>query len=159
MAGKTAILSVRITGNAKGGVRALAETAAAATGLKRVTSSVKNAVTGMVRNTPKIAAVAVAAANVGSAVVASAGGLLSFGASLASVAPAALALPGVLAGLGAGAERLAPAIADVADRFGDLVASDPAGLSIRPDGVPLARIIASAFDGYLAAGGRFSRAS
>lgn len=120
MAGKTAILSVRITGNAKGGVRALAETAAAATGLKRVTSSVSGAVSGMVRNTPKIAAVALAAANVGSAVIASAGGLLSFGASLASIAPAALALPGVLAGLGTGAVVLALSLKDAGQYLGDL---------------------------------------
>lgn len=47
----------------------------------------------------------------------------------------------------------------VAARFGAFVALDAGGLTIRPEGVPLARIVASAFDGYLAAGGRFSRAS
>lgn len=64
-----------------------------------------------------------------------------------------------LAALGPGAEALRPEAAVVADRFGDLVALDAGGLSIRPAGRPLARIVASAFDGYLAAGGRFSRAS
>ena len=39
------------------------------------------------------------------------------------------------------------------------VAADAGGLAILPAGLPLARIIASGFDGYLAAGGRFSRAS
>ncbi|HET9068959.1 MAG TPA: oxygen-independent coproporphyrinogen III oxidase [Amaricoccus sp.] len=64
-----------------------------------------------------------------------------------------------LAALGPEGEALRPEAMAVAERFGDLVALDAAGLAIRPAGVPLARIIASAFDGYLAAGGRFSRAS
>ncbi|HET9067553.1 MAG TPA: oxygen-independent coproporphyrinogen III oxidase [Amaricoccus sp.] len=61
--------------------------------------------------------------------------------------------------LGPEGETLRAEAAGVAERFGDLVALDAAGLSIRPEGVALARIVASAFDGYLAAGGRFSRAS
>ncbi len=60
---------------------------------------------------------------------------------------------------GAEADILGPIAAEVAERFGTLVAVDAAGLAIRPEGLPLARIIASAFDAYLAAGGRFSRAS
>ncbi|HET9069967.1 MAG TPA: coproporphyrinogen III oxidase, partial [Amaricoccus sp.] len=64
-----------------------------------------------------------------------------------------------LAALGPAGGMLRPEAATVADRFGDLVALDAGGLSILPAGRPLARIIASAFDGYLAAGGRFSRAS
>jgi oxygen-independent coproporphyrinogen-3 oxidase len=63
------------------------------------------------------------------------------------------------AALGPGADALRPVAAAVAERFGEFVAADDAGLAIRPAGVPLARIVASAFDGYLAAGGRFSRAS
>ena len=58
-----------------------------------------------------------------------------------------------------GAEALRPEAVAAAERFGDLVALDAGGLSILPDGLPLARLVASAFDGYLAAGGRFSRAS
>lgn len=61
--------------------------------------------------------------------------------------------------LGAGSDVLRPVAAEVAERFGDLVSLDAAGLTIHPAGVPLARIVASAFDGHLAAGGRFSRAS
>jgi len=64
-----------------------------------------------------------------------------------------------LAALGPGAEALRPTIAVVAERFGTLVEADGAGLTLRPEGLPLARIVASAFDAYLAAGGRFSRAS
>lgn len=68
-----------------------------------------------------------------------------------------------LAALGPGGDALRDEVAtvaeDVAARFGDLVAADAGGLSILPAGRPLARIVASAFDGYLAAGGRFSRAS
>ncbi len=56
-------------------------------------------------------------------------------------------------------DALRPIAAEVAARFGDLVTLDAAGLAIRPEGIPLARIIASAFDAYLTAGGQFSRAS
>lgn len=63
------------------------------------------------------------------------------------------------AALGPGAEALRPEAVAAAERFGDLVALDAGGLSILPGGLPLARLVASAFDGYLAAGGRFSRAS
>lgn len=59
----------------------------------------------------------------------------------------------------AGLATLGPEAAAVAGRFGDLVALDDDGLTIRPAGRPLARMIASAFDAYLVAGGRFSRAS
>ena len=64
-----------------------------------------------------------------------------------------------LGALGADGALLAPDIAAVAERFADKVAADAGGLTILPAGLPLARIIASGFDGYLAAGGRFSRAS
>ena len=61
--------------------------------------------------------------------------------------------------LGEAADTLRPTAMAIADRFGDLVTCDATSLTIHPAGAPLARIIASAFDGYLAAGGRFSRAS
>ena len=54
---------------------------------------------------------------------------------------------------------LGPVATAVAERFADFVTVGPNRLGIRRDGVPLARIMASAFDGYLDAGGRFSRAS
>ena len=60
---------------------------------------------------------------------------------------------------GDAAATLEPVARHVARRFDGFVASHPAGLTILPAGVPLARIVASAFDAYLAAGGRFSRAS
>lgn len=63
------------------------------------------------------------------------------------------------AALGPEGEALRAEAAGVAERFGELVALDADGLVIRPEGVALARIVASCFDGYLAAGGRFSRAS
>lgn len=47
----------------------------------------------------------------------------------------------------------------IADRFGDLVSLDDAGLCILPEGRPLTRIIASAFDAHMPAEARFSRAS
>ncbi|MBP7242847.1 radical SAM protein, partial [Amaricoccus sp.] len=64
-----------------------------------------------------------------------------------------------LTALGPAGAALRPEAEAVAGRFGDLVSFDADGLSILPEGRPLARIVASAFDGYLAAGGRFSRAS
>lgn len=58
-----------------------------------------------------------------------------------------------------GSDVLAADVLAAGARFGDLVEADAGGLSILPAGRPLTRIIASAFDRYLAAGGRFSRAS
>ena len=55
--------------------------------------------------------------------------------------------------------ELARIAAEVARRFEGFVTLAPDRLAILPEGVPLARVIASAFDGYLAAGGRFSCAS
>lgn len=63
------------------------------------------------------------------------------------------------AALGPGGEGLRTEAVAVAARFGDFVALDAGGLTIQPEGVALARIVASAFDGYLGTGGRFSRAS
>lgn len=60
---------------------------------------------------------------------------------------------------GPAAATLAPVIAETAQRYAGLVEAGEQGFVILPEGWPLARIIASAFDGYLAAGGRFSRAS
>lgn len=60
---------------------------------------------------------------------------------------------------GARSAELVPIAAKVSRRFDGFVAAEPDRLSILPEGIPLARIIASAFDDYLAAGGRFSRAS
>ncbi len=54
---------------------------------------------------------------------------------------------------------LGPVALEVAGRFAPFVAVTPNRLAIRRGGVPLARIMASAFDAYLDAGGRFSRAS
>jgi oxygen-independent coproporphyrinogen-3 oxidase len=61
--------------------------------------------------------------------------------------------------LGARSAELRPIAAEVVRRFEGFVTVEPDRLSILPGGIPLARIIAGAFDGYLAAGGRFSRAS
>lgn len=63
------------------------------------------------------------------------------------------------AALGPGCAALRAEAEAVAARFGDVVALDDSGLAIRPEGMALARIVASAFDRYLSAGGRFSRAS
>lgn len=60
---------------------------------------------------------------------------------------------------GALAATLAPTLAAVAERFGDLVRLDDAALDIRPEGRPLTRIIASAFDAHVPDGVRYSQAS
>jgi oxygen-independent coproporphyrinogen-3 oxidase len=60
---------------------------------------------------------------------------------------------------GDGAAVLAPAMATVAQRFGDLVVRDAAGLRIQPESWPLTRIIAAAFDAYTPEGVRYSHAS
>lgn len=57
------------------------------------------------------------------------------------------------------AVRLEPVIADAAQRYAGLVAADRRTFAILPEGRPLVRIIASRFDSYLSAGGRFSQAS
>jgi oxygen-independent coproporphyrinogen-3 oxidase len=54
---------------------------------------------------------------------------------------------------------LGPILAAVAQRFAGLVELDGAGLRILPEGRPLARIIASAFDAHVPDGVRYSQAS
>ena len=63
------------------------------------------------------------------------------------------------AALGPGADAAAPARGGSGGAVRRPRGGRCRGLAIRPGGLPLARIVASAFDGYLAAGGRFSRAS
>ena len=60
---------------------------------------------------------------------------------------------------GEGAAALGPEIAGVEQRFAGFVEAGPGGLRIRPEGRPLARIIASGFDAYAPEGARYSQAS
>jgi len=59
---------------------------------------------------------------------------------------------------GVGPAQLAAMIAPVAERFAGFVDAGPDGLSIRPEGKPLTRMIASGFDGYVAASAGYSAA-
>jgi oxygen-independent coproporphyrinogen III oxidase len=54
--------------------------------------------------------------------------------------------------------QLADLIGPVAERFAGFVDAGPDGLSIRPEGKPLTRMIASGFDGYVAASAGYSAA-
>lgn len=67
--------------------------------------------------------------------------------------------PALLAEFGEAVTLLDPVTREVAGRFGDLVEEGDLSLTITPEALPLARIIAHAYDGYAVAGGRFSRAS
>lgn len=60
---------------------------------------------------------------------------------------------------GEAAATLEPLIASVEQRYPGYVEARPDGLAILPPGLPLTRLIASVFDAYLGAGGRFSKAS
>ncbi len=60
---------------------------------------------------------------------------------------------------GALAATLDPTLALVAERYGDLVTLTDNALTIQPDGRPLTRIVASAFDAHVPEGARYSRAS
>ncbi|SES43427.1 oxygen-independent coproporphyrinogen-3 oxidase, partial [Tranquillimonas rosea] len=57
------------------------------------------------------------------------------------------------------AERLRPECAGVLAAFGEAVVETADGFAIRPDCLPLTRLVASRLDAQLDAGGRFSRAS
>ena len=57
------------------------------------------------------------------------------------------------------AATLDATLATLAARYGDLVTLDEAALTIRPEGRPLTRIIASAFDAHVPDGIRYSQAS
>ncbi|SDY86189.1 oxygen-independent coproporphyrinogen III oxidase [Citreimonas salinaria] len=70
-----------------------------------------------------------------------------------------LDLDALRAGFGAGADRLRAQMALAAERFGDLVEVTDDGLTIRPEGRALTRIVAHVFDGYSPDGARYSQAS
>lgn len=70
-----------------------------------------------------------------------------------------LDLADLRAEFGKSADGLAPLLATVAARFGNLVRLTQGRLEILPEGRPLTRIIASAFDAHVPDGVRYSRAS
>ena len=120
MASKTAILSVRITGNSKGGVGAITRTAAAVTGLDKAAKRARTALPKLIASAPKIAVAASAIASLAAVAVSGAGSLFSLAVSLAGIAPAALALPGVLAGAGLAVVTLVLALKDAGTVLADL---------------------------------------
>ncbi|GGD29833.1 oxygen-independent coproporphyrinogen III oxidase [Sinisalibacter lacisalsi] len=60
---------------------------------------------------------------------------------------------------GPAASRLDPTHSLVAAQYADYVVMEEGSLSIQPEGKPLTRIIASAYDAYIANGARYSQAS
>jgi hypothetical protein len=120
VAGKTAILSVRVTGDSSGGVRALTRTAAAVTGLDKAAKRARTAIPALVKSAPKVAVIASAIATLAAAAMAGAGNLFSLAVSLASIAPAALVLPGILAGMAVGVVALVLALKDAGTVLADL---------------------------------------
>jgi oxygen-independent coproporphyrinogen-3 oxidase len=57
------------------------------------------------------------------------------------------------------AEGLIPQLSEIAARFAPFVRRDGSHIEILPEGRPLTRIIASAFDQHVPEGVRYSRAS
>jgi oxygen-independent coproporphyrinogen III oxidase len=70
-----------------------------------------------------------------------------------------LEMTGLRANFGTLAETLGPLRAAVARRYSGVVTEEGEDLVISPEHRALTRLVASAFDAYLEAGGRFSRAS
>ncbi len=68
-------------------------------------------------------------------------------------------LAALLDEFGDAARALAPIHASTRDRFAGLVTLSGDALEILPEGRPLARIIASRYDGYASVGATFSKAS
>lgn len=92
-------------------------------GLRVVGDSLKglrNALTGLDRATPKIAGLALAITNLGSAALAATSNAFALGGSLASIIPSALALPGILAGFAVGAVTAFLALKDIGTVLADL---------------------------------------
>ncbi len=71
----------------------------------------------------------------------------------------ALDLPALWRLHGTDAERLRPILQQIGAAFGDLVTTGEAGLTIRPEGRALARIIAQRLDAYSGVEARYSQAS
>jgi oxygen-independent coproporphyrinogen-3 oxidase len=62
-------------------------------------------------------------------------------------------------GFGETVQLLAPDIAGALQRFDGLLDREAQALVIRPEGCPLTRMIAAAFDAYVPDGARYSQAS
>lgn len=120
MAGKTAILSVKIVSDSKNGVAGLLKTAAAVSGLEKAAARGRKASVDFVRSVPRIAAVATGIGTLATSATASVGGILALGGSLATVSGAALALPAVLAAGGVAAVVLSSAMRDAGEVLADL---------------------------------------
>ncbi len=70
-----------------------------------------------------------------------------------------LDLAALRAAYGTAADRLRPEVASLAETFGDLVEATRGGVTIRPEGRALTRIIASRLDAHAPDGVRYSQAS
>lgn len=120
MAGKTAILSVRIISDSDRGVAGLTRTAAAVGVLDKAASKGGASLRGMAAATPRILALATAIITLGSAALVSIGHISAFITALAPLGGLVLGLPGMLAGAIAGIAVLAMAFRDAGKHLGDL---------------------------------------
>ncbi|NUL43740.1 hypothetical protein F7P69_00795 [Cellulosimicrobium funkei] len=146
MAGKTAILSVRIVGDGKpfkksmdGAARSVArfnQQAGRATQVVKLTNALKQMsgvrilsdatqnvgqfLGNLDRTIPRLATMSTGVLTLGSAALAGTSNVLALGASLSSVAGAALALPGILAGFAIGITAMILALKDAPKVLGDL---------------------------------------
>ena len=120
MAGKTAILSVRIISDSDRGVNGLQRTARAVGVLEKSAKRGGASLRGMAAATPRILALGTAIISLGSALIVSVGHLSAFMAALAPLGGLFLGLPGIIAGAGLAIGVLVMAMKDAGKHLGDL---------------------------------------
>ena len=120
MAGKTAILSVRIISDSDRGVNGLQRTARAVGVLEKSAKRGGASLRGMAAATPRILALGTAILSLGSALIVSAGHVAAFASALAPLGGLFLGLPGIIAGAAVGIAVVAMAMKDAGDHLGDL---------------------------------------
>lgn len=120
MAGKTAILSVRIVSDSKGGVNGLLKTAAAVRVLEKAYASNGRTLRTMTSGLAKVAVAGTAITTLAAGALAGTSNVLALGGAIVSTGGAALALPGLFAGAAVGVGVLAMAMKDAGTVLGDL---------------------------------------
>lgn len=117
---KSAILSVRIVGDAKSAVMSMKQTSAAVAGLQRAASSARSMTGSIFSSVSKLSLMASVFGSLSAVALSSVGSILSLGGALASILPVGLMLPGLLAGVGVAGGVLIAALKDAGDYLGDL---------------------------------------
>lgn len=117
---RSAILSVRIVGDAKNAVMSMKQTSAAVAGLQRAAASARGVTGSIISSVTKLSLMSSVFGTLAAAALSSVGSILSLGGALASILPVGLALPGLLAGVGVAGGVLIAALKDAGDYLGDL---------------------------------------